>query len=116
MKLECGPHWHEVSPTALLLVVQAFQQGDLHRVKLVARKDLLGIVPPIQREETAVWTAPTNHQGHALASDTAITVESQCILEAFTIERVEDFLNRYHGHMIQVDGITYERTTSNGKA
>lgn len=115
MKLECGKHWHEVSPTGLLLIVQAFQQGDLHRVRLVARKDLLGVVPPDRRKETGVWTAPTAPPGHGLASDTAITVEAQCILEALTIERVEDFLSRYHGHTIQVDGTTYERT-GNGKA
>jgi len=96
MKLECGNHWHEVSPTGLLLVIQAFQQGDLHKMQSVSRSD-------------------TASNGTKLVVLSAFTVEAQCITGAFTKERVEDFLNRYHGHTIQVDGTTYERT-GNGKA
>jgi len=31
VKIECLNHWHDVSPTGLAVIVQAFQDGDLHR-------------------------------------------------------------------------------------
>ena len=82
MKIECKNHWHDVSPTGVALIVQAFQDGDLQQV---------------------------THTNHGL------TIEWICLVEAFRSERVNDFLSRYHGHTISVDGTTYERT-SNGKA
>jgi len=83
VKIECKDHWHDVSPTGLALIVQAFQQGDLQ------------------------WVMRTN---------SGVTIEWMCITVAFTNERVKDFQSRYHGHTISVDGKTYERESSNGKA
>lgn len=93
MKVECLNHWHEVSPTGLLLVVQAFQQGDLHTLK----------------SSYPFPKGPVGVGRYAI-------VEPLCILNAFSDERVKDFQSRYHGHTISVDGNTLGERESNGKA
>lgn len=29
MRIKCGDHWHQASPTALAIIIEAFQDGDL---------------------------------------------------------------------------------------
>lgn len=32
MKMKCGEHWHDASPTALLLFVEAMMEGDTVKI------------------------------------------------------------------------------------
>lgn len=29
MRIRCGDHWHHLSPTAMAIVIEGFQEGDL---------------------------------------------------------------------------------------
>lgn len=64
MKVRClaGPHWHEVTPTGMAAIIDAFQQGDLSRVS----------------------------KGGA--------IEPLCIMEAFTVERIDRFERMYRSN------------------
>lgn len=78
VKIYCANsnEWHDLSPTAMAIIIEAFQEGDLQRVNTIP-----GVTGRMA----------------------TITVTPSCLLEALSDERLEKFRTRYPGNIVRAE-------------